>query len=187
MLRREIADKENVPAFVVLSDATLVELSAYMPHTMDELSLISGFGEVKTAKYGKDAAFDLVFHGGSGTPAAQLQETLEYGVIKMNIDTDTQYAFTRPVVDFMMKHYDEVLMIDGEIGSKKSYDPRTWLKLAEAGVAKRMMRATYRQHQHEFLQPLDLVLVARPSIADKDFGSVERDLLTTLRQAGLLK
>ena len=62
-------------------------------------------------------------------------------MIKMNIDTDTQYAFTRPVVDFMLKHYDEVLMIDGEIGSKKAYDPRTWLKLAEAGVANRMIRA----------------------------------------------
>ena len=93
------------------------------------------------AKYGKESAFDLVFHGGSGTPAVQLQETLEYGVIKMNIDTDTQYAFTRPVVDFMLKHYDEVMMIDGEIGSKKAYDPRTWLKLGEAGVAARMIRA----------------------------------------------
>lgn len=93
------------------------------------------------AKYGQDASFDLVFHGGSGTPASQLQETLEYGVIKMNIDTDTQYAFTRPIVDFMLKHYDEVLMVDGEIGSKKSYDPRTYLKLAEGGVAARMIRA----------------------------------------------
>ena len=94
-----------------------------------------------TTKYGADAEFDLVFHGGSGTPAHQLQETLDYGVIKMNIDTDTQYAFTRPVVDFMLKHYDEVLMVDGEIGSKKAYDPRTYLKLAEAGVAARMVRA----------------------------------------------
>lgn len=94
-----------------------------------------------TAKYGAKAEFDLVFHGGSGTPAEQLQETLEYGVIKMNIDTDTQYAFTRPIVDFMLKHYDEVLMVDGEIGSKKSYDPRTYLKLGEAGVAKRLQRA----------------------------------------------
>ena len=93
------------------------------------------------ARYGNDASFDLVFHGGSGTPASQLQETLEYGVIKMNIDTDTQYAFTRPIVDFMLKHYDEVLMVDGEIGSKKSYDPRTYLKLAEGGVAARMIRA----------------------------------------------
>lgn len=94
-----------------------------------------------TDKFGAGAQFDLVFHGGSGTPQAQLQETLEYGVIKMNIDTDTQYAFTRPIVDHMMKKYDEVLMIDGEIGSKKSYDPRTYLKLAEAGVAARMGRA----------------------------------------------
>lgn len=94
-----------------------------------------------TAKYGPQAEFDLVFHGGSGTPASQLQETLDYGVVKMNIDTDTQYAFTRPIVDFMLKHYDEVLMVDGEIGSKKSYDPRTYLKLGEAGVAARMIRA----------------------------------------------
>ena len=94
-----------------------------------------------TDQFGPEAQFDLVFHGGSGTPQSQLQETLEYGVIKMNIDTDTQYAFTRPVVDHMMKHYDEVLMIDGEIGAKKSYDPRTYLKLAEAGVAIRMGRA----------------------------------------------
>ncbi len=92
-------------------------------------------------KYGAAAEFDLVFHGGSGTPSAQLQETLDYGVVKMNIDTDTQYAFTRPVADWMLKHYDEVLMVDGEIGSKKSYDPRTYLKLAEAGVATRLQRA----------------------------------------------
>ena len=93
------------------------------------------------AKHGQQAEFDLVFHGGSGTLQSQLQETLDYGVVKMNIDTDTQYAFTRPVIDWMMKHYDEVLMVDGEIGVKKSYDPRTYLKLAESGVADRMGRA----------------------------------------------
>ena len=92
-------------------------------------------------KYGQEAEFDLVFHGGSGTPADQLQETLDYGVVKMNIDTDTQYAFTRPVADWILKHYDEVLKIDGEIGVKKSYDPRTYLKLAETGVAERMKEA----------------------------------------------
>ncbi len=89
-------------------------------------------------KFGADAEFDLVFHGGSGTPDHELQETLDYGVIKMNIDTDTQYAFTRPIVDFMLKHYDEVLKVDGEIGNKKCYDPRSYLKLAEAGVAERL-------------------------------------------------
>ncbi|MCL4110313.1 UNVERIFIED_CONTAM: hypothetical protein GTU68_006590 [Idotea baltica] len=92
-------------------------------------------------KYGDAAKFDLVFHGGSGTPTAQLQETLDYGVIKMNIDTDTQYAFTRPVADHILKNYNEVLMIDGEIGNKKAYDPRTYLKLAEQGVCDRLVRA----------------------------------------------
>lgn len=94
-----------------------------------------------TAKYGADAAFDLVFHGGSGTPEDQLRETLEYGVVKMNIDTDTQYAFTRPIVDHIMKNYDGVLKVEGEIGNKKVYDPRSYLKAGEAGVAARLAQA----------------------------------------------
>lgn len=92
-------------------------------------------------KYGKEAEFHLVFHGGSGTPLEEIRETLNYGVVKMNIDTDTQYAFTRPIVDFMMKNYDNVLKIDGEIGSKKHYDPRAYLKKAEEGMAKRLAQA----------------------------------------------
>ncbi len=92
-------------------------------------------------KYGKKAEFDLVFHGGSGTPQAQIQETLAYGVVKMNIDTDTQYAFTRPIAEHMFKNYDGVLMVDGEIGNKKAYDPRSYLKKAEEGMASRMARA----------------------------------------------
>lgn len=93
------------------------------------------------AKYGKQAEFDLVFHGGSGTPVEEIRETLDYGVIKMNIDTDTQYAFTRPIVDHVMKNYDGVLKIDGEVGDKKAYDPRTYLKKAEEGVTARMIQA----------------------------------------------
>jgi fructose-bisphosphate aldolase class II len=93
------------------------------------------------AKHGAKAAFDFVFHGGSGTPTEQLRETLQSGVVKMNIDTDTQYAFTRPIVDHMLKNYSGVLMIDGEIGDKKSYDPRTYLKKAEEGLATRLGRA----------------------------------------------
>lgn len=92
-------------------------------------------------KYGAEAEFDLVFHGGSGTPQEQIRETLEYGVIKMNIDTDTQYAFTRPVADHIMKNYDGVLKIEGEVGNKKVYDPRSYLKKAEDGVAVRMAQA----------------------------------------------
>ena len=69
-----------------------------------------------------------------------IRQTLEYGVIKMNIDTDTQYAFTRPIADHMMKNYDGVLMIDGEVGSKKTYDPRSYMKKAEANMSARVVR-----------------------------------------------
>lgn len=97
--------------------------------------------EAVMAKHGAEARFDLVFHGGSGTPQDQLQQTLEYGVVKMNIDTDTQYAFTRPVADHILKNYDGVLKIDGEVGNKKAYDPRSYLKKAEQGVADRLIQA----------------------------------------------
>ncbi len=93
------------------------------------------------AKHGKDAEMDLVFHGGSGSLLSEIRETLDYGVVKMNIDTDTQYAFTRPIVDHMMKNYDGVLKIDGEIGDKKLYDPRTYLKKAEEGLCVRLKQA----------------------------------------------
>ena len=84
---------------------------------------------------------DLVFHGGSGSLLSEIREALDYGVIKMNIDTDTQYAFTRPIVDHVMKNYDGVLKIDGEVGNKKAYDPRAWGKAAEAGIAARVVLA----------------------------------------------
>jgi fructose-bisphosphate aldolase, class II len=91
-----------------------------------------------TDKYGAAAEMDLVFHGGSGTPLEEIRETLDYGVIKMNIDTDTQYAFTRPIVDHMMKNYDGVLKIDGEVGDKKAYDPRGYLKKGEVSLCNRL-------------------------------------------------
>jgi fructose-bisphosphate aldolase class II len=93
------------------------------------------------AKHGQKAYFWLVFHGGSGSSVEEIRETLNYGVIKMNIDTDTQYAFTRPVVDHMMVNYEGVLKIEGEVGNKKMYDPRAWLKRGRAGMAARVKQA----------------------------------------------
>lgn len=93
------------------------------------------------AKYGEKAKFLLVFHGGSGSSIEEIHETLEYGVIKMNIDTDTQYAFTRPVVNHMFVNYDKVLKVEGEVGVKKLYDPRAWLKQARVGMADRVVQA----------------------------------------------
>lgn len=93
------------------------------------------------AKYGEAAAFDLVFHGGSGSSLEEIRETLDYGVIKMNVDTDTQYAFTRPIVDHFFKNYDGVLKVEGEVGNKKVYDPRAYLKMAENGMKERVKQA----------------------------------------------
>ena len=92
-------------------------------------------------KYGKENPFDLVFHGGSGSTEQEIADAVSFGVIKMNIDTDTQYAFTRPVVNHMLKNYDGVLKIDGEMGNKKLYDPRGWGKAAEAGMSVRVVEA----------------------------------------------
>jgi fructose-bisphosphate aldolase class II len=96
------------------------------------------------AKFGLPAEskpFNFVFHGGSGSSKEEILTALENGVVKMNIDTDTQYAFTRPVADHMFRNYDGVLKVDGEVGSKKTYDPRTWGKLAEASMSKRVFEA----------------------------------------------
>jgi fructose-bisphosphate aldolase class II len=94
------------------------------------------------AKHGTDEnPLDLVFHGGSGSTLEEIHESLEYGVIKMNIDTDTQYAFTRPIVDHVLRSYDGVLKIDGEVGEKKAYDPRSYLKKATAGMKERVVQA----------------------------------------------
>jgi fructose-bisphosphate aldolase class II len=92
-------------------------------------------------RFGEDARHYLVFHGGSGSSLDEIHETLGYGVIKMNIDTDCQYAYTRPIVDHMMKSYDGVLKVDGEVGDKKTYDPRSYMKKAEVGMAARVMEA----------------------------------------------
>jgi fructose-bisphosphate aldolase, class II len=92
-------------------------------------------------KLGEEKPFDLVFHGGSGSTLEEIREALDYGVVKMNVDTDTQYAFTRPIVDHMFRNYDGVLKIDGEVGNKKQYDPRTYGKAAESGMAARVVEA----------------------------------------------
>jgi fructose-bisphosphate aldolase class II len=90
---------------------------------------------------GDDKPFNLVFHGGSGSTEAEIHEALTHGVVKMNIDTDTQYAFTRPVVGHMFTNYDGVLKVDGDVGNKKVYDPRSWGKAAENGMSQRVVEA----------------------------------------------
>ena len=104
-------------------------------------SILKDIQDAVGEKTGTDKPFDLVFHGGSGSLLEEIREALDYGVVKMNVDTDTQYAFTRPVAGHMFTNYDGVLKVDGEVGNKKSYDPRSWGKAAEAGMAARVVQA----------------------------------------------
>ena len=119
---------------------------AYKPgHVKLRPELLGTIQEEVAEHFGLDhRPFDLVMHGGSGSTAEEIATAVANGVIKMNVDTDTQYAFTRPVVDHMMRNYDGVLKIDGEVGIKKQYDPRTWGKSAEAGMAARVVEACQR-------------------------------------------
>ncbi|MDR0990013.1 MAG: class II fructose-bisphosphate aldolase [Propionibacteriaceae bacterium] len=105
------------------------------PEILQEIQLAVG------KKYGVDKPFSLVFHGGSGSSAQEISDAVDYGVIKMNVDTDTQYAFTRPAAGFMFENYSGVLKVDGDVGNKKKYDPRVWGKAAEAGMAQRIVEA----------------------------------------------
>ena len=107
-------------------------------------SILRDLQDAVVSKYGLGAGaqpFDLVFHGGSGSLLSEIREALDYGVVKMNIDTDTQYAFTRPIADHMFSNYAGVLKVDGDVGNKKLYDPRAYGKAAEAGMAARVVEA----------------------------------------------
>ncbi|MGH8926823.1 MAG: class II fructose-bisphosphate aldolase [Acidimicrobiia bacterium] len=92
-------------------------------------------------KFGAEGRHYLVFHGGSGSSLEEIRETISYGVVKMNIDTDTQYAFSRPIADHMFSNYSGVLKVDGDVGDKSAYDPRSYLKKAEIGMAARVTQA----------------------------------------------
>jgi fructose-bisphosphate aldolase class II len=114
----------------------------YKPgHVKLRPSVLAGIQEAVGAKYGRDKPFDLVFHGGSGSALEDIREAISYGVVKMNVDTDAQYAFTRPVADHMFTNYAGVLKVDGDVGIKKAYDPRTWGKAAEQSMTDRVIRA----------------------------------------------
>lgn len=97
--------------------------------------------EALRARYGPDARFEYVFHGGSGSDLADIRAAVEYGVVKMNIDSDTQYAFTRAIADHVLRRYDGVLKVDGAAGDKEAYDPRSWGRDAEAAMARRVDEA----------------------------------------------
>jgi fructose-bisphosphate aldolase, class II len=114
----------------------------YKPgHVKLRPSILKDCQDAVVRAYGEAARFHLVFHGGSGSELREIHEALDYGVVKMNVDTDMQYAFTRAIVDHFFKNYDGVLKVDGEVGKKKAYDPRSYLKSAETAMAVRVKEA----------------------------------------------
>jgi fructose-bisphosphate aldolase class II len=114
----------------------------YKPgHVKLRPSILRDLQDVVGDKVGRPRPFDLVFHGGSGSALSEIHEALDHGVVKMNVDTDTQYAFTRPIADHMFRNYSGVLKVDGEVGDKKAYDPRAYAQVAEEGMAARVVRA----------------------------------------------
>ena len=114
----------------------------YKPgHVKLRPAVLKEIQETVGAKYGKEKPFNLVFHGGSGSALEEIREAISYGVVKMNVDTDTQYAFTRPVAGHVFANYDGVLKVDGDVGNKKAYDPRSWGKAAEGGMTARVAEA----------------------------------------------
>jgi fructose-bisphosphate aldolase, class II len=114
----------------------------YKPgHVQLRPSILKELQDAVAAETGKDQPFDLVFHGGSGSDLSDIHDALDHGVVKMNVDTDTQYAFTRPIAEHMFRNYDGVMKIDGEVGDKKVYDPRSYAKAAEESMAARVVQA----------------------------------------------
>jgi fructose-bisphosphate aldolase class II len=103
--------------------------------------------EFITKKYGvENNHIDFVFHGGSGSSLEQIRESIGYGVIKMNIDTDLQFAFTEGIRDYMTSKIDYISTQIGnpegdDVPNKKHYDPRKWLREGEQTFKKRLIKA----------------------------------------------
>ena len=98
-------------------------------------------------KYGvTENTVDFVFHGGSGSTLEEIREAIGYGVIKMNIDTDLQFAFTEGIRDYMVDNIDYLKTQIGnpegvEVPNKKYYDPRKWLRMGEETFKTRLTKA----------------------------------------------
>jgi fructose-bisphosphate aldolase class II len=134
---------QTVPGGVYMFAATFGNVhGSYKPGAVKLKPEILKQGQEAIRKaFGPDARFRYVFHGGSGSTLEEIREAVSFGVVKMNVDTDAQYAFTRAVAGHIFSSYDGVLKIDGEIGNKKAYDPRAYLKKAEQSMCNRVMQA----------------------------------------------
>jgi fructose-bisphosphate aldolase, class II len=114
----------------------------YQPgHVVLRPGVLKEIQDAVGSRHGRESPFYLVFHGGSGSSLDDIREAIGFGVVKMNVDTDAQYAFTRPIANHVLTRYDDVLRVDGGTGDKAAYDPRSWGRAAEASMADRVVQA----------------------------------------------
>ncbi len=117
-------------------------------------------GQQALAAVHPDTRFQYVFHGSSGSTQEELAEAISFGVVKVNLDTDAQYAFTRAVAGHVFDHWHGVLSVDGELPDKHSFDPRAWGRLAEAGMAARVREACDQLGSSRRALPIDVTAAA---------------------------
>jgi len=139
----EVARRMNAAGARYLLAATFGNVhGVYKPgHVALKPSILKDCQDSVVRAFGEASRFYLVFHGGSGSEIRDIHEALDYGVVKMNVDTDMQYAFSRAIAGHFFKNYDGVLRVDGEVGNKKAYDPRSYLSLAEKAMTERVKQA----------------------------------------------
>jgi fructose-bisphosphate aldolase, class II len=113
----------------------------YAPGNVKLRPAVLSDGQQALAERYPGARFQYVFHGSSGSEPDQVREAIANGVVKVNLDTDAQYSFTRAIADHVFTNYDGVLRVDGDVGRKSAYDPRTWGRAAEASLARRVAEA----------------------------------------------
>jgi fructose-bisphosphate aldolase class II len=105
---------------------------------------ILGDGQAALAAAHPGARFQYVFHGSSGSSDDDIRAAIAHGVVKINLDSDAQYALTRAIADHVLVNYAGVLKVDGGLGDKRAYDPRAWGKRGEAAMAAHVAAACER-------------------------------------------
>ena len=113
----------------------------YAPGNVKLRPAVLSDGQQALAARHPGSRFQYVFHGSSGSEPDQVREAIAAGVVKVNLDTDAQYAFTRAIAHHIFTNYDGVLRVDGGVGRKSAYDPRSWGRAAESSLARRVTEA----------------------------------------------
>jgi fructose-bisphosphate aldolase, class II len=113
----------------------------YAPGRVELRPQILADGQLALERAHSGARFQYVFHGSSGSSPDELRAAVDNGVVKVNLDSETQYAFTRAAAEHMIDHREGVVAAEPASGDKRAYDPRAWGAKAEMAMAERVAQA----------------------------------------------